>query len=479
MSKQWSLRNWKRYCDGLEPEAKPDDASTAGVPESKPITGEKQSTQPEMSTKMLADVVEALIGASHADGGMEKALQCIGLFVGDIEWLPLEACRDILFEAAPDTPPCPPPPGLEELLGYTFTKKSLLIQAITHASMPGDQDDVCMERLEFIGDAVLDHVIVQTLASVRPALPHQRMHLLRTTLANAAFLAFTGMMFTITEPVATASIDPYLTGPAEAAPPFQKPLSAFMRHGASRDMGSEQEAFAERFASKKNDILEQLWTGRVYPWEELMGLAANKFYSDIVEAIIGAIWIDSGSLAVVEKFLDTVGILPYLRRAVDENIHLLHPKEELGTVTGNAKIDYECTLMTRAEASAALGCRPSFGSNHPTIKNIHKRKRTSSENMDVCEDEEEEEKEKEDDEGSEIYSNTSEEDMMDEAEIRHNAIVGSREKSLVYRCRLIFNGKREIEVNFCNSRGEAETRAAGMALRAWKLGVLGKEKAEK
>ncbi|KAL1901406.1 Dicer-like protein 2 [Sporothrix stenoceras] len=467
VSKQWSLRNWKRYCDGLDSEPKPDDAGTATVP---PSTPEKQSPPPEMSTKMLADVVEALIGASHADGGMDKALQCIGLFVGDIEWLPLEECRDILYEAAPDKPPCPPPPGLEELLGYTFTKKSLLIQAITHASMPGDQDDVCMERLEFIGDAILDHVIVQTLTSVRPALSHQRMHLLRTTLVNGAFLAFTTNMFTITEPVAAVSIDPYLKGPAEAAPPFQKPLSAFMRHGVSRDMGSEQEAFAERFASKKNDILEQLWTGHTYPWEELMGLVANKFYSDILEAIIGAIWIDSGSVAAAEKFLDTVGILPYLRRAVDKNIHLLHPKEELGTVTGNAKIDYDCTLMTRAEASAALGCTSSIG-NPPTFNNIHKRKRTSSHNMDECADENEEEDGKE---GSESYSDTSEEDMMDEAEIRHNAIVGSREKSLVYRCRLMFNGKCEIEVNFCNSREEAETRAASMALKAWKLGVLGK-----
>lgn len=422
-----------------------------------------------MSTKMLADVVEALIGACHADNGMEKALQCIGLFLPEIEWLSLEECQKILFETAPDKPPCLPPPGLEDLLGYTFTKKSLLIQAITHASMPIDQEGACMERLEFIGDAILDHVIVQTLASVRPPLSHQRMHLLRTTLANAAFLAFTTMMFTIAEPVAAASINPFLTGPVETAPPFLKPLSAFMRHGASREMGIAQEVFSERFASKKDSILEQLWAGRTYPWEDLMGLGADKFYSDLLEAIIGAVWVDSGSLAAVETLLDAVGILPYLRRAVDENIHLLHPKEELGTMTGNAKIRYEVTRTTRAEAAFNIGCIQSSTSS-PTTKT---RKRPRSENAHDSDDD------LDDNASSEGYSETSEEDVMDEADIRHNAVVGNHEDRIVFRCRLFFNGKCEFEANFCNTREEAETRAAGMALNAWKLGLLSKESGTK
>ncbi|KJR87063.1 uncharacterized protein SPSK_01376 [Sporothrix schenckii 1099-18] len=464
VSKQWSLRAWKRYCDSLESEPQPKDTDITDAPKNSSSTPQKQDPPLEMSTKMLADVVEALIGASHAESGMEKALQCIGLFLEEMDWLSLADCRDILYEAAPVEPPCPPPPGLEELLGYTFTKKSLLVQAITHASMPGYMEEICMERLEFVGDAILDHVIVQTLASVRPPLPYQRMHLLRTTLANAAFLGFSAMMFTIAEPPAASSVDPLSTAQTDAATPFLKPLSAYMRHGASREMGIAQELCAERFASKKDAILEQLWAGHTYPWEDLMGLDADKFHSDLLEAVIGAVWIDSGSLGAVEMLLDKIGILPYLRRAVSENIHLLHPKEELETVTGNVKLLYEVTRMARSEETSAQGHTESSGDDPVALK----RKQTSSEIMDEGDDS------LSGNDSSEGLSETSE-DEMDEAEIRHNAIVGSREDRVVFQCRLSFNGKCDFEVNSCNSREEAETRAAGLALKAWKQGSLGKE----
>ncbi len=49
---------------------------------------------------------------------------------------------------------------LEEILGYTFLDKSLLDTALTHSSYSKDNNN---ERLEFLGDAVLDLIISEYL----------------------------------------------------------------------------------------------------------------------------------------------------------------------------------------------------------------------------------------------------------------------------------------------------------------------------
>ena len=51
---------------------------------------------------------------------------------------------------------------LQEQLSYFFSDTNLLIQAITHKSMASDYA-TNYERLEFLGDAVIDHVISEKL----------------------------------------------------------------------------------------------------------------------------------------------------------------------------------------------------------------------------------------------------------------------------------------------------------------------------
>lgn len=89
-----------------------------------------------MSTKTLADVVESVIGVSFIDGGLEKALQCISLFLGEGQLQDFQTTRDVLFGAAEpknmDLPAMYVP--LEESIGYVFQEKALLVEAITHPS---------------------------------------------------------------------------------------------------------------------------------------------------------------------------------------------------------------------------------------------------------------------------------------------------------------------------------------------------------
>ena len=48
---------------------------------------------------------------------------------------------------------------VEEILGYSFKEKSFLLQALTHASYTCNELTESYERLEFLGDAVLDYLV--------------------------------------------------------------------------------------------------------------------------------------------------------------------------------------------------------------------------------------------------------------------------------------------------------------------------------
>lgn len=104
-----------------------------------------------------------------------------------------------------------------------------------------------------------------------------------------------------------------------------------MRH-ANRAMASDQKACLARYDETHDDIASALNEGTHYPWALLARLEPPKPFSDMVESIIAAIWIDShGSLLACSTFLERLGLLPYLNRVLEnDGLALLHPKEELG-----------------------------------------------------------------------------------------------------------------------------------------------------
>ncbi len=62
-----------------------------------------------MSTKTLADVVESLIGAAFQDGGFPKAIQCLKVFLPDVEWTKATEAHEILVDvySRPVSAVCP------------------------------------------------------------------------------------------------------------------------------------------------------------------------------------------------------------------------------------------------------------------------------------------------------------------------------------------------------------------------------------
>ncbi|MCK5913232.1 MAG: ribonuclease III, partial [Desulfuromusa sp.] len=62
---------------------------------------------------------------------------------------------------------------LEKTIGYTFTDRQLLLQALTHKSFSNEQAEFIPhnERLEFLGDAVLELAISDWVFCHYPDIP--------------------------------------------------------------------------------------------------------------------------------------------------------------------------------------------------------------------------------------------------------------------------------------------------------------------
>lgn len=78
---------------------------------------------------------------------------------------------------------------VEQLLGHTFQEKSFLVQALTHASYSSNQLTESYERLEFLGDAVLDFLVTTHLFTVMGKVNPGKLTDARSALVNNNLLA--------------------------------------------------------------------------------------------------------------------------------------------------------------------------------------------------------------------------------------------------------------------------------------------------
>ncbi|KAF5196679.1 Endoribonuclease dicer-like protein, partial [Thalictrum thalictroides] len=114
-----------------------------------------------MCSKTISDCVEALIGAYYVGGGLTAAVKLMKWLGIDAELEPTSLIDTAIFKASLwcKTPKENAFQRLESKLKYSFITKGLLLEAITHASQQELGLDYCYQRLEFLGDSVLDLLI--------------------------------------------------------------------------------------------------------------------------------------------------------------------------------------------------------------------------------------------------------------------------------------------------------------------------------
>lgn len=133
--------------------------------------------------KTVSDVVEALIGAFLVDSGFKAAiafLRWIGIEVDFDDSQVINICQASRPYAMLN--PSMDLATLENLLGHQFLYKGLLLQAFVHPSHKNGGG--CYQRLEFLGDAVLDYLITSYLFSVYPKMKPGHLTDLRSVLVN-------------------------------------------------------------------------------------------------------------------------------------------------------------------------------------------------------------------------------------------------------------------------------------------------------
>ncbi|NP_001335948.1 Endoribonuclease Dicer homolog 1 [Zea mays] len=241
-----------------------------------------------LSSKTLADVVEALIGVYYVAGGKIATNHLM-------KWIGINAELDP--QEIPSSKPYNIPESiiksinfdtLEGALGIKFQNKGLLVEAITHASRPSSGVS-CYQRLEFVGDAVLDHLITKHLFFTYTDLPPGRLTDLRAAAVN-------------NENFARVAV--------------KHKLHVHLRHGSS--------ALETQIREFVKDVQEELSK----PGFNSFGLGdckAPKVLGDIFESIAGAIFLDSGcATSVVWKVFQ-----PLLDPMVTPDTLPMHPVREL------------------------------------------------------------------------------------------------------------------------------------------------------
>ncbi|KAH8728858.1 dicer-like protein 2 [Phaeosphaeriaceae sp. PMI808] len=296
------------------------------------LTNTKSLDRTYRSSKLIADVIESLIGASYVVGGISKACLCIKALLLLEPWMTALQANTILYEAAPTECAITGLGGLEALVRHTFSRKMLLLEALTHASFNGANVRCSYERLEFLGDAVLDYVVSRRLYAHEPLVSHQTMHTVRTAMVNASFLAF--QMFEATD--LEEITDKTTMKPQKQ----QRALWQYLRVSGYQII-TAREAALKQHEQAREQVTAALAHDARYPWHLLAATDPPKFLSDIVESVIGAIYIDTkGDIPSCEGFVRRLGILDCLDRILRDGVDCLHPKERLGHLAVDKDVQY-------------------------------------------------------------------------------------------------------------------------------------------
>ncbi|KAL5043110.1 ribonuclease III domain-containing protein [Aspergillus fruticulosus] len=163
------------------------------------ISEKLYTTAPTRSlpAKVPADVIEALIGAAYIDGGLYKAQSCILHFLPELRPTRLESMpvsqdhkKAHLIQQE----------SLEENIGVTFNNKVLLTEALTHPSCQCNASTQPNQRLEFLGDAVLDMLIINLISAHGTKFSEGEMTKIKHAVVSRQLLAFLCMEFKWTIP---------------------------------------------------------------------------------------------------------------------------------------------------------------------------------------------------------------------------------------------------------------------------------------
>jgi dsRNA-specific ribonuclease len=154
------------------------------------------------------------------------------------------------------------------------------------------------------------------------------MHLRKSAVVNNHFLAYICLQSSLV--VDTSMPRPNEIGRISVQPDTQSIyLWQCLLHSSPRILDDFHNTFP-RYLKSRAEIEIALTKEAIFPWAALTRLQAPKLYSDMIESLLGAIYLDSnGNMDVVRKVLRRLRILPILERIVEDDVDVLHPVSRL------------------------------------------------------------------------------------------------------------------------------------------------------
>ncbi|KIJ56735.1 hypothetical protein M422DRAFT_57385 [Sphaerobolus stellatus SS14] len=281
---------------------------TEGAPANKPgRRANKRHEDPNvqwLGDKGVADVAEAIIGAAYITAGRELALRvtkAMNIPVPHIDrWT--DFARKTL--APPPEVSAPLKPGtvehIERAIGHTFKRPHLLAQALTHVSIQG-HETTSYERLEFIGDAILDFLVIRYIFNRDGQQSPGALTLLKGAMVSNSTLAAVCVYSRIHE---------FLLYESELI---------------TNSINVYSELLEE---ARKKDEIQANYEGRL-PGQYWVDIEQPKVLSDVLESVMGAIYVsDNFSPEGVEAFFDNI-LRPFFDRHITLKTLSHHPTKIL------------------------------------------------------------------------------------------------------------------------------------------------------
>ncbi|KAJ5945845.1 hypothetical protein N7454_002684 [Penicillium verhagenii] len=233
-----------------------------------------------LGEKTIADVCEALIGASLLTGGkanrFDLAIEAVTIFV-DSENHKAKTWKEYVSSYVKPAYQLKGTDGFEidlakkiyQGLGYQFQYPALLRSAFTHPSYPSAWAKVpCYQRLEFLGDALLDMVCIEYLFQKFPDKDPQWLTEHKMAMVSNKFL-----------------------GALSVKLGFHRHLQHF---SSPLQSGITQYAEDIQYAEEENPGMMDYWLGT---------RDSPKCLPDMLEAYLAAIFVDSGfDYTIIEAF---------------------------------------------------------------------------------------------------------------------------------------------------------------------------------
>jgi endoribonuclease Dicer len=251
----------------------------------------------KLSDKTLADIVEASLGASFITGGLEEGLHTA--IQMQIPFDDIKCWADFVptfIESRKKVPPRAEAKALRllnlpkicEITNRTYEKPLLLVEAMTHASLPNSQAP-CYQRLEFLGDAILDFLVIRYLYSKYPNADPGQITDLKDSCVNNHVLGIICL---------------------------EVGLHKHIIHYSGRLVRAIEQFEIDINKTKEDGLaVGEYWRNFNIP----------KVLSDVVESMLGATFVDAGFvLAPVEKLFEK-WFLPILDNHVTPELIKFHP----------------------------------------------------------------------------------------------------------------------------------------------------------